>query len=58
MLELGDDLTDQGAISLLAELAKTDNEAFTLLINLQNVSEFGEKDMIVNRIHRYLKDYK
>lgn len=56
MLELENELTDQGAISLIADLAKTDNEAFKLLVNLQNSKEYGESDMLLGKIHRYLKD--
>lgn len=58
MREPGNELTDQRAISLIADLAKTDNEAFKLLINLQNSKDFGESDMIINKIHRYIKDVK
>lgn len=50
------DLTDENAILILNEHAKVDPYALKLMILLQNAKEFGESDMIISKIHHYLRE--
>jgi hypothetical protein len=48
-------LSDENALLLMVEFGKVDKEAMKLLLLLQDSKDFGEKDMVLNRIHYYLK---
>lgn len=50
------DLTDQNVLLLINEFAKIDTYALKLMIQLQDAKEFGQQDMILSKMHRYLKD--
>ena len=50
------DLTDENALILLNEYAKIDPKAFNLIVLLQSTKDFGEKDMLLSQIHRYVQE--
>lgn len=49
-------ITDQRALVLICEFAKTDDEAFKLMVNLEKSKEYGESDMLLNKIHYYIRE--
>lgn len=49
-------MNDEQIIMLINDYAKTDPNAFLLMVKLQAAKEFGEKDMLINQMARYLKD--
>lgn len=50
-------LSDEKAIILLNEWAKTDNKALKLMVLLQNAKEWGERDILISQIHSYIRDH-
>lgn len=53
---MSNSLSDEKAILLVSEYAKTDQRAMRLLVRLIDTDEFGERDMVISRIHYYLKE--
>ena len=51
-----DQLTDDRALILLNEIAKIDSKALHLMAELQNSKDFGERDQLICKIHRFIKD--
>lgn len=49
-------LTDENMLFLIAEFAKVDRKALSLMAELQDAKEFGEKDMALAKMHSYLRD--
>lgn len=49
-------LSDENALLLLREYAKIDPKAFKLFIDLKESKDFGDKDMNMSKIHRYILD--
>lgn len=56
MPERENDLTDEQMILLLNEFAKIDPKAHQLLKDIVRANEFGERDMLINAAHYYLKE--
>lgn len=50
-------VSDANMLVLLAELAKKDNEAFKLILQYENCKDWGDKDMITNKIHHFVKNH-
>jgi hypothetical protein len=50
------DMTDERALIILNELAKTDSKALHLMANIQNSKDFGERDQLLCKMHRYIMD--
>lgn len=48
--------SDEEAILMLIDLAKTDNKALKLLVSLENSEEYGEADMLINKVHNFIKE--
>ena len=49
-------LSDPSVLIIINEYAKTDMSALKLMTQLQASTDFGERDMILNRMLRYVKD--
>lgn len=49
-------LSDPSILIIINEYAKTDMSALKLMTQLQASMDFGERDMILNRMLRYVKD--
>lgn len=49
-------LTDQNIILLVSEFAKVDDFALMLMVQLQMTEDFGQQDMIISKMNRFLKD--
>jgi len=51
-------MEDANTLSLIADLAHTDDKAMTLVMALENAKDWGEEDMIICSMTSYLKDRK
>ena len=49
-------ITDERAVILLNEFAKIDGEALKLMVMLQDARDFGDRDQLICRVHRYIED--
>lgn len=49
-------LTDQQVLLFLFEYAEKDQKAMKLMIELQDNKDFGQRDMVLSQIHRYVQD--
>ena len=48
-------LTDDNILILLAEVAKRDNEAFKILLEIQDAKEWVDSDVDLSKAHNYLR---
>ena len=48
-------LTDDNILILLAEVAKRDNEAFKILLEIQDAKEWVDSDVALSKAHNYLR---
>lgn len=48
--------TDEEIIMKLIDLAKTNHKAMKLLVELENSGEFGQADMLINKIHNFVEE--
>ena len=49
-------MTDSRALVLLNEFAKVDPEALKLMAMLQDSRDWGDREMLIGKMHRYIED--
>jgi hypothetical protein len=50
------EMTDSRALVLLNEFAKVDPEALKLMAMLQDSRDWGDREMLIGKMHRYIED--
>ena len=49
-------MTDSRALVLLNEFAKIDKEALKLMAQMQDARDWGDREMLISKMHRYIED--